>query len=379
MKRILTARSNAGVQITLDSTMSKSLLKQLRQQFTFYCIQCQEKVILRVGDVNIPHFSHLQQTTCRDVFSEGESILHLEGKQVLWSFFQQQGLSVQLEPYIQQLAQRPDLLVSYQNDVFPIEFQCSTITSEAMRKRTAGYLSHGWNPIWLIRTFPKWRHLPQGVGVVQLSPFQQRFFSHRSLEGTMLLSFDPPSRTFHYFSHILPVTGRTFMVNHRKLPISYQTFPFALPKLLTSLEMTQYARLFQQHRQQFLQNRIRYNRKGIQDPFLQDCYELRLLPGQLPHWIGVPSESHEAFSCHPCEWQLSLLAYLRRQELSLEMFGSAPLGFFLQRFKGQREALIYAMKAYIELLQSTSYETMEEGEWFEMMIARRFLAKRYEN
>lgn len=367
--------TDRGKRITLMPSMSKMLLKQLREQTTFVCEHCQEKVILRVGDVNIAHFSHLQETTCRDSFSEGESIIHLQGKQALFTFFQRQGLSVQLEPYIQKLAQRPDLLVYQDNQFYPIEFQCSSISAHDFKSRTAGYMSNGWIPIWLLRTFPKWRHLSQGVAVIQLSPFQQRFFSHRPSEGMMLLSFDPQSKTFHYFSSILPVTGRTFIINHRTLPLSSQTFPFATPKTLTSNEIARYVQVYRQHRKRYLDNRIRYNRKGIRDPFLRDCYELRVLPSHLPHWIGVPSQSHEAFSCHPCEWQLNLLSFIRRQNLSFDNIPPNTFKFFLQRYKGNQEQKIHAIVEYLQLLQSTAYETMDEIEWLEMIMKRRFLAK----
>ena len=41
-------------------------------------------------------------------------------------------------------------------------------------------------------------------------------------------------------------------------------------------------------RNQFLQSRILLNKRGVNDPFLRMCYELRVIPTNLPKWIGLP-------------------------------------------------------------------------------------------
>ena len=57
------------------------------------------------------------------------------------------------------------------------------------------------------------------------------------------------------------------------------------------------------------------NRKGINDPFLRRCYELRMLPTELPIWIGLPVRFAKSFREHACEWQLAFIHYMKQQHI----------------------------------------------------------------
>lgn len=52
---------------------------------------------------------------------------------------QKNGHQVELEPFLKQLSQRPDLLVTIDEGHFAVEFQCSTISHEKWHQRTMGY------------------------------------------------------------------------------------------------------------------------------------------------------------------------------------------------------------------------------------------------
>ena len=64
---------------------------------------------------------------------------------------------VNLEPYLKELSQRPDLLVTIDEEQFAVEFQCSTISHEKWQQRTMGYERNDIQAIWLFK-LPKHRN-----------------------------------------------------------------------------------------------------------------------------------------------------------------------------------------------------------------------------
>lgn len=335
----------------LTEQMSKVDLKILREKVRFYCPQCDERVLLKIGEVKIPHFSHFKQTTCRSLFAEGESVTHLAGKQQLYTFFRKQKkLNVQLEPFIKELAQRPDLLIDTKAGQIPVEFQCSTIPVAVFKTRTAGYENAFMQPIWILATPKKLHQLPQGAVTYSLSRFEENFLTHSSRGGNILLTYNAYSKKFHYLSAFLHIEGRKFIVNHRVLSLAFQSFPFAEPNQLTLAELQNYYFLYASWRLKFLRNRIFYNRKGINDSFLRNCYRLHLIPSELPLWIGMPITFDNIFAEHDCEWQLALLVYIKRKGLKINEVTANDLYEFAYDYRRMEGNAIAAYEKYVELL-----------------------------
>lgn len=111
---------------------------------TFYCIACGEKVRLKNGSIKIAHFAHVSKKTCTS-FSEGETAEHLCLKQALADWCEITGIAYQVEAYLPELNQRPDLLIGK----FAIEVQCSPISIAKLAERTNNYLTGGYEPIWI--------------------------------------------------------------------------------------------------------------------------------------------------------------------------------------------------------------------------------------
>lgn len=349
---ILIAKTEAGKYITLVEHTQKAELKKLRERMKFYCPQCAGEVLLKVGNYKIPHFSHRQQTSCRSLFSEGESVAHLAGKQQLYTFFNSKNrLKVQLEPYLKQLAQRPDLLVETDYETIPIEFQCSSIPVAQMKARTAGYQQESMNPLWILQTPKKLQYLPQGVITYSLTHFEESFLNHSHIGENALLTYNAYTKKFHYLSTFLHVKGRRFIVNHRVLSLGQQSFPFAEPNHLTKEEQQTYYLLYVSLRMKFLKNHIFYNRKGIKDPFLRNCYHLRLIPSELPLWIGIPVSFGRAFSAHDCEWQLALLYFITQKGRTIQGIRLDDLMVFANAYGRSKEQAFTASKKYVELLK----------------------------
>lgn len=119
--------------------------KQATRGKKYLCPGCKNRVTLRQGQVKVPHFAH-QKFQC-NVFSEGESKEHLHGKNILMKMAQQQYEKVELEAYLSDLKQKPDLLI---NNKIALEFQCSPITVEKMVARSKGYEKKNLRYFWFL-------------------------------------------------------------------------------------------------------------------------------------------------------------------------------------------------------------------------------------
>lgn len=112
----------------------------------WFCPSCHQQVILKCGKYVRAHFAHLRTDKCQN-FSEGETSEHLSGKALLAKWCRQENVEYQLEAYLPELKQRPDLLLSGK---IVIEFQCSSISVANCVARTQNYLKHGYQVIWIV-------------------------------------------------------------------------------------------------------------------------------------------------------------------------------------------------------------------------------------
>lgn len=127
--------------------VSAKRIEKKERQAAYYCPSCKSKVILKKGQIRIPHFSHQSTVDCQS-FSEGETEEHLLGKELLYKYFQENKINVELEWYLPELKQRPDLYLSDQK--LAIEFQCSQISYEKLKERSTGYQTIGIDVIWIV-------------------------------------------------------------------------------------------------------------------------------------------------------------------------------------------------------------------------------------
>lgn len=123
--------------------------KKLSKNQSYYCPSCKSKVFLKIGEIMCPHFAHYKKSDCQ-VFSEGETAEHLKGKLALADYFKTNSEEVQLEAYLPELKQRPDILIKNNKRKIAIEFQCSSISIEKINQRTDGYLKAGYDVLWIL-------------------------------------------------------------------------------------------------------------------------------------------------------------------------------------------------------------------------------------
>ncbi len=127
--------------------LTKQEISQLKQQESFYCPECKDEVIIKAGEKVIPHFAHQTKTAC---CHSGEGAYHENGKMDLFEWFRNQKIPVMLEVYLKEIKQRPDLLVKLGSKTIAIEYQCATISTKEMIKRSNQYRAINIIPIWIL-------------------------------------------------------------------------------------------------------------------------------------------------------------------------------------------------------------------------------------
>ncbi|GAB2026637.1 competence protein CoiA [Lactovum odontotermitis] len=111
----------------------------------FFCPACKSELRLRRGTIKIPHFAHVSLQNCQS-WSENESAQHLALKKVIFAWASRSGTKVEIEKYLSELEQTPDLLIE---DRIAVEVQCSRLSVRRLWERTLNYRSHGCHVLWL--------------------------------------------------------------------------------------------------------------------------------------------------------------------------------------------------------------------------------------
>jgi len=341
-------------QIFLPYEYSREALQRYRLQMKFYCPQCQQPVQLKIGQYNIPHFAHIATNSCVQLFAEGESKLHLQGKVQLFEWLRKLGHTVKLEPYLRKLSQRPDMLLIKEHKQIAIEFQCSTISHEKWLLRTSGYEKNAIQPLWLFQT-PQ-RQTTQGIQKISISPIMQKVINATALGLSYLVTYDANTSRFIYWTNLLHVHGHTFIGKVQELTIHKQHFPFYEPKTITKEEFHLYWQLYKKYCKQFVYQRLFHSKNGVQDSFLRSSYELRFALTGMPDYVGVPVKGEEAIPMFSIEWQTILLHFCRRVQLEPHELDERHIRSFLSQQKIEvTTQAVQALKNYGMVL-AKSYE-----------------------
>ncbi|MBP1947230.1 competence CoiA-like predicted nuclease [Virgibacillus litoralis] len=198
---MLQAKTKYGTFVTL-ATLTKQEISILKEREEFSCPTCNEPVIMKAGTLMVPHFAHRSNSSCPS--SEGgEGPYHEKGKLLLYQWLKHQQLTVQLEAYLPEIKQRPDILITINNRLVAIEYQCARIPAAQVRERNKGYRSAGITPIWIL-------------GANRLTQSNR---SHLKIDQ-FLLQF------IHQFSSVLPLMLFYFCPNSLQF-ISFQDFYFS--------------------------------------------------------------------------------------------------------------------------------------------------------
>ena len=337
--------------VSLTGDYSREQLLKLRKQRNFICPQCKSELQLKVGKVKTPHFAHLPDALCHNLFSEGESETHLLGKLALYEFFKKANKNVLLEPYITSLSQRPDLFVQDQKGLYAIEFQCSSIDRDLFMKRTSGYIQNGIQPFWILKTPIKYDEEMSRITVVSLSKFEQQFIIMDD-NNHYLLTFHPQTKTFFYFAHLIHLKHNQFISEIHRLPLQYQAFPFFKPKRASFSQYLSMLKIYKKRTQTYVENKIYTSSKGVNDILMRSIYELKLNRYLLPIFIGVPTKYAMYMEVVAVEWQTALFYYCQIYQKQVLQFTMYDMEHFIKWLKLElSNEKIQAVNSYIQLLK----------------------------
>lgn len=204
---MLQAKSSDGVSITL-ATLTKAEIEHQKSKQPFYCPSCGEQVIIKAGFKMIPHFAHRSILNCPS-HEGGEGPYHEKGKLLLYQWLRKQNLHVELEYYLPEINQRPDILLVINQKRIAIEYQCARITIEQIKQRNNGYKTIGITPIWILGANHFKRKTKNHLKIDQFAlQFIHKFTSTFPLT---LFYFCPDTCQFTMIQDLyLPRTGQAF-------------------------------------------------------------------------------------------------------------------------------------------------------------------------
>lgn len=224
----------------LNNQLKNALLEKKNSVNRYFCPSCKEKVFLKQGIKNIPHFSHYKNSNCQ-CFSEGETEEHIRGKYFLYHFLKPHVDSIEMEPYIKTLKQRPDLLITKNKQKVAIEFQCSSISIKDVLKRSKGYKTADIIVLWIIGS--------PLILKTRLTQLHRAMMNQYVLTTPNLLYLDIINKQliihhhFHYLDRLKWSTSiLTRFVTKKDLPQSYN-FQLANQQIITQKALKQLRRM----------------------------------------------------------------------------------------------------------------------------------------
>ncbi|MEV4249355.1 competence protein CoiA family protein [Streptosporangium canum] len=159
----------------------------------FSCPACDGSMLLKRGQVKVPHFAHMPGTEC---WSEAESVSHLRSKNLLAEKFRQLGYDVQLEETYRDQGRRVDVAVTIpawdRGSRVAVEVQDSAIDVETMKARTRIDRSLGFIGTLWVFTDKRAKVLLDvtGADIEVRIPNEMLWVDHRYRQGVFVLDLD---------------------------------------------------------------------------------------------------------------------------------------------------------------------------------------------
>lgn len=357
--KLLTAKLVSGEVISLGANYERLELQKLRDKENFFCRSCSERVILKLGTKRIFHFAHEKGASCTEEF-ERESEYHMSGKLKLFQWLTDQGISAELECYFPAIKQRADIAFQFEGKTYCLEYQCSTITEEILRKRTEGYRKSTLIPIWILGGKNIDRKKRQKIS---LPSFQYLFLKENEYYHNYLPAFCPQTNKFIFVENIIPISVRS----------AYCSFTIkdlvniSISELLKPpIQPTQPINDWKKDILRFKRNYVA-NAASIQDPFLHELYSVSLPPYFIPPFVGIPLRLNYVVETPPLIWQcyVFLEHFFEQEQGKLVTFHEVYTGVLKRVRSNQitlrslpninRNLLPFAIQEYLAVLVDTGF------------------------
>lgn len=149
---MLTCKIGEETISTFGNKYDRYILKKWSNKNILKCPVCGDTYEYCHGEYVSPYFRH-KEKQCTGYFTEPETEEHKKGKQLLYEWIKNlEGISnLQLEYWIPETKQRPDIYFEKDGKRYVIEFQCTPIASEFKERREL-YRLAGIKDIWILGT-----------------------------------------------------------------------------------------------------------------------------------------------------------------------------------------------------------------------------------
>ena len=296
-------------------------------QHVYFCPGCHEKVFLKSGKVIQAHFAHFRHSNC-SLFSEGETQEHLAGKKLLFEWFSNENIPCQLEAYLPELHQRPDLLIWPEADrPIAIEFQCSPLSFEKMLERTEGYRKNGYEVLWIAGSKFQLKR--------QLTPFQQLFLRHHPLLGIYFICLREDKQLFEIYANISvdqpggSVRKRLMLVDLAGLKKWFHMSESTVPTNKITHNFS-----YQKSHEYLIKGRLYQNPKMVE--FQKYIYYHGYSLISLPKEVYIPVENEWIIKTIPHFWKMILLEWIKEKG-SGKIFSKEELDTKIEDMKKNKE------------------------------------------
>ncbi|HDX9702553.1 TPA: competence protein [Bacillus thuringiensis] len=297
MITIFIAKRENGEKIHLLYNCNEELLRRMRQQERFFCVACGKEVQMKLGKQKSWHFAHKKVDSCL-AFYEAESMYHRHGKELLYRWFKRQNFHVDIEHYLPQIQQRPDIFIERAGRKIAIEYQCTNLSIEQLYKRTYLYWRAGIQVIWIIG----------GNQLKKQSAYWMKFsslmaFSLQSYPQPFLIFFCSKQKSFMKCAFLTSFSTSVSFSHTIYLPTETTTFELLFSPVPFQKEILD--REWKQRKDYFRKNALpiwNYNYKSL----LRLLYQFKCTPASFPSEVGVPLPSGFAFQTNPFIWQAFL-------------------------------------------------------------------------
>ncbi|NJH67592.1 competence protein CoiA [Staphylococcus agnetis] len=261
------------------------------KQNQYFCPICKAQLILKKGVKMVPHFAH-HKKPFHLYHHSGESIHHHTMKQQVYTLLKQWYHDVQLEPYIEEIRQIPDLTVGR----WAIEIQLSPININTLQKRTEKLSQLGYHVIWLTE-LPKFKY-----GMYELLQRHQSVI-HPDTHTLYCLSQD--GTKIIELSQLIPVKANRFIGVQQ-----YVNVKDWFTRVNNTCTPTVVRKLSRSHIEAFIaQCRMKHS---VLEPHLSLMYQLQLTDDQVIKLTGFVFPEQIYFVTNPILWQLTVLKALNK-------------------------------------------------------------------
>ncbi|WP_157967413.1 MULTISPECIES: competence protein CoiA [Paraliobacillus] len=317
-------------QLIILASLAKGEISEYKQQYLFYCPVCKEQVIVKNGYKMIAHFAHKKNAKCLGK-AGGEGTYHEQGKLDLYHWLKKQGLVVELEKYLPNLEQRPDIFIRIGKKQIAVEYQCATIPIKTFLKRTHGYLNANIIPLWILGGNRMKRTTNTSL---DLTSSDLHFFHqfNTSME-TRAFFYCPDKLQFAIYKNVF-MTGRKRTIGHLEF------------KPLKNLSFMDLFHSNQVENDQFYSFWLKEKRRLR----LQPHYSIQTTEGQWRQWLYVKGLSPSNISAviHLpvlSQWKMKVAPWNWQSRLCIDFFERRPT-FTLQDCQAYLQAYIESSNAY---------------------------------